>query len=83
MSMQSVKVGQLVRCLMCGQEWESDMPFAHTGSTQYPITPPATTHTEAEWEAWRIQQGIPDGQAYNRREFLDFPPPDPSGPPPD
>lgn len=72
-----------IRCSMCLQEFDSDKPMDHTGNAQYPITPPDTAaHTEQEWETWRIAQGIPDGQPYSRREFVDRPPIEP-GPPPE
>lgn len=49
-----------LKCNYCGCVWDRINPPVHVG------TPQATTHTDAEWEAWRQGQGIPDGQVYAR-----------------
>jgi hypothetical protein len=48
-------------CNYCGAVWDRVNPVVHTGTANQ-----FSGHTDAEWEQWRIDQGIPDGQPYAR-----------------
>jgi hypothetical protein len=63
-------ISRRLQCTYCNQTFYEDRPYEHT------------PHTDAEWEAWRVQQGIPDGEAYARRILPDAEPIPPDGPPP-
>ena len=54
-------------CTLCGQLWDK------TASVLQPHTP-AAGHTEADWDAWRIAQGYPDGAPYPRFALVNPPP---------
>jgi hypothetical protein len=49
-----------MQCNYCGCIWDRVNPPNHVGPPQ------GTTHTDAEWESWRVAQGIPDGEIYAR-----------------
>lgn len=49
-----------MKCNYCGAVWDRVNPCIHQPQNT------AVTHTDAEWEQWRIGQGIPDGQPYAR-----------------
>jgi hypothetical protein len=49
-----------LKCNYCGCVWDRVNPAIHM-----PQNGPQS-HTDAEWEQWRIGQNIPDGQIYPR-----------------
>jgi hypothetical protein len=72
-------VAELMRCTLCGQEFMSDKIMEHSGDATHPTVNGA--HPAADWEAWRIAQGIPDGMPFNQRVYVNRPPPAPNPPP--